>query len=116
MSATPDHRIKLRLIALSVAALLCAASAARAGEADLALPDLHQGRFFTTPGDPNSGITAWNILFWGAWVIVGTLSISLYLRVQIRRLPAHRSMLAVAEIIYQTCKTYLIQQGKFLLM
>src|SRR5207249_3151297 len=35
---------------------------------------------------------------------------------QIHRLPAHRSMLDVAETIFQTCKTYLIQQGKFLLM
>src|SRR5262249_49793386 len=30
--------------------------------------------------------------------------------------PAHKSMLNVAEVIFQTCKTYLIQQGKFLLM
>ena len=35
---------------------------------------------------------------------------------QIQQLPAHKSMLDVAEIIFQTCKTYLIQQGKFLLM
>src|SRR5262249_30019677 len=56
------------------------------------------------------------ILFWGAMVICGTLGISLYLRTQIHRLPAHKSMLDVAEIIFQTCKTYLIQQGKFLLM
>src|SRR5262249_25774274 len=32
------------------------------------------------------------------------------------QLPAHKSMLDIAEIIFQTCKTYLIQQGKFLLM
>ena len=49
-------------------------------------------------------------------VICGTLGISLYLRAQIHKLPAHKSMLEVAEIIFQTCKTYLIQQGKFLLM
>src|SRR5262249_12896680 len=35
---------------------------------------------------------------------------------QIWRLPAHKSMLNVSETIFQTCKTYLIQQGKFLLM
>ena len=56
------------------------------------------------------------LLFYGALVITGTLGISLYLRHQIHKLPAHKSMLDVAEIIFQTCKTYLIQQGKFLLM
>src|SRR5262249_19253974 len=49
-------------------------------------------------------------------VIAGTLSISLYLRRQIHKLPSHRSMLNVADTIYTTCKTYLLQQGKFLLM
>jgi len=92
--------------------LLLTATSASASDADLAIPDLHQGHFTILGGQ----ISAWNLLFWGAWVIVGTLSISLYLRAQIHRLPAHKSMLNVAEIIYQTCKTYLIQQGKFLLM
>jgi K(+)-stimulated pyrophosphate-energized sodium pump len=82
-----------------------------ASEADLAIPDLHQGTFETL-----GGITAWNLLAWGALVICGTLGISLYLRSQIRRLPAHDSMLKVADVIYRTCKTYLVQQGKFLLM
>src|SRR4029079_223465 len=61
-------------------------------------------------------ISAGNLLFYGCFVIAGTLGISLYLRAQIKALPAHKSMLDVAEIIFQTCKTYLIQQGKFLLM
>src|SRR5689334_9643902 len=47
---------------------------------------------------------------------MGTLGISLFLRHQIKNLPAHQSMLNISEIIFQTCKTYLIQQGKFLLM
>jgi K(+)-stimulated pyrophosphate-energized sodium pump len=88
------------------------ASPVHAGEADLAIPDLHQGTFVIF----GRAISAWNLLFYGAVVIAGTLGISLYLRTQIKRLPAHRSMLDVAEIIYQTCKTYLVQQGKFLLM
>jgi K(+)-stimulated pyrophosphate-energized sodium pump len=81
-----------------------------AGEADLAIPDLHVNVFF------NNTVSAWNLLAGGALVIVGTLGISLYLRTQIAALPAHKSQLDVAEVIYQTCKTYLIQQGKFLLM
>src|SRR4029079_1347794 len=61
-------------------------------------------------------VTAWNLLAGGALVICGTLGISLYQFYQIKKQPAHESMLNVAEIIFQTCKTYLIQQGKFLLM
>src|SRR6187399_2175149 len=79
----------------SLAILLLSATTAWASEADLAIPDLNEH---------------------GSFVILGTLGISLYLRAQIKALPAHKSMLAVAEIIFQTCKTYLIQQGKFLAM
>jgi len=87
------------------------ATAVQASEADLAIPNLRAGTF-----DSLGGISAWNLLLYGAFVICGTLGINLYLRGQIRKLPAHSSMLNVAEIIFQTCKTYLIQQGKFLLM
>src|SRR5262249_18794450 len=61
-------------------------------------------------------ISAGNLLFYGSFVILGTLGISLYQLYQIHRQPAHKSMLDVAYTIFQTCKTYLIQQGKFLLM
>ncbi|HMP01085.1 MAG TPA: sodium-translocating pyrophosphatase, partial [Gemmatales bacterium] len=87
-------------------------SPALASEADLAIPDLHAGKFNIFGME----ISAWNLLFYGALVICGTLGISLYLRSQIQALPAHSSMLNVAEVIYQTCRTYLIQQGKFLLL
>src|SRR5438105_12665264 len=96
----------------SVVVLLLAGATAHAGDADLAIPDLTKGKFHILGYE----ITAWNLLFGGACVIAGTLGISLYLRTQIHKLPAHRSMLNVAEVIFQTCKTYLIQQGKFLLM
>ena len=49
-------------------------------------------------------------------IIVGTLFFSLFLFYQIKKLPAHESMLKVASTIYTTCKTYLLQQGKFLIM
>ncbi len=99
-----------RPIFWSLAALLLTAATARASEADLAIPDLHEGHFF------NGAVSAWNLLFWGACVIAGTLGISLYQLVQIHKQPAHKSMLNVANTIFQTCKTYLIQQGKFLVM
>ncbi len=96
----------------ALVALLSTGTPVMASEQDLAIPDLHAGKFTLFGTD----ISAWNLLLYGALVICGTLFISLYLRTQIHRLPAHRSMLNVAEVIFQTCKTYLIQQGKFLLM
>jgi K(+)-stimulated pyrophosphate-energized sodium pump len=95
----------------SVVLLLLLGPVAHASETSLAIPDLRVGTF-----ESLGGVSAWNVLFWGAVVIAGTLGFSLYLRHQIKLLPAHRSMLNVSETIYQTCKTYLIQQGKFLLM
>ncbi len=102
----------LRNFLLSLVLVALAGSIASAGEADLAIPDLHEGKF-TILGQQ---ISAWNLLFGGAVVITGTLGISLLLRSRVASLPAHKSMLDIAEIIFQTCKTYLIQQGKFLLM
>lgn len=93
-----------------LAALMLPTGTAYGSEADLAIPDLHVNVFF------GNTVSAWWLLFCGAMVITGTLGISLYLRGQIHKLPAHKSMLDVSEIIFQTCKTYLLQQGKFLLM
>jgi len=106
------NRQRLAFLLLFFVALFASASQLSASEADLTIPDLHQGKFniFGTT------ISAWNLLAGGALVICGTLGISLYQFYQIKRQPAHQSMLDIAEIIFQTCKTYLIQQGKFLLM
>lgn len=99
-------------LALALGLMVVATGSLLASEADLAIPNLEQGTFHLF----GTTITAWRLLFIGAVVITGTLGISLYLFMQIRKLPAHKSMLDVAEVIYQTCQTYLIQQGKFLLM
>jgi K(+)-stimulated pyrophosphate-energized sodium pump len=98
---------------LGAVTLLATASVARASDADIPIPDLNKHGSFKIFGNE---ISAGKLLFYGSFVIAGTLGISLYLLSQIRKLPAHKSMLDVAEIIFQTCKTYLIQQGKFLLM
>jgi K(+)-stimulated pyrophosphate-energized sodium pump len=97
-----------------LAMLLLAAASAAASEADLAIPDLwHESAYFIIFGQKiNAGL----LLLVGSFVICGTLGISLYQFYQIKKQPAHQSMLDIAEIIFQTCKTYLIQQGKFLLM
>jgi len=88
---------------------LIASGKAFASEANLKIPDLHDATF------PHfGGMDGWHLLLFGAFVIVGTLSISLYLFKQVKSLPAHQSMLDVASTIYKTCRTYLLQQGKFL--
>jgi K(+)-stimulated pyrophosphate-energized sodium pump len=104
------NRRSAHIVLASLALWLLAASPLFASEADLAIPDLHVNVFF------GNTVSAWWLLFCGAMVITGTLGISLYLRTEIHKLPAHKTMLDVSEIIYQTCKTYLLQQGKFLLM
>ena len=101
----------LKQFAWALPILLIAATAAIASEADLKIPDLTKGKF-----DRLGGMSAFDLLFYGALVIAGTLGISLYQLYQIHKQPAHKSMLDISEIIFQTCKTYLIQQGKFLLM
>ena len=82
-----------------------------ASEADLAIPDLHQGYF------ENFGLDAWHLLLYGSIVIVFTLSVSLTLFRSVKKLTCPSNLcLSVAATIYETCKTYLIQQGKFLLI
>ncbi|MHB9055379.1 MAG: sodium-translocating pyrophosphatase [Paludibacteraceae bacterium] len=83
-----------------------------ASEADIAIPDLHEGTFHLF----GNVVTSWDFLFYGALVICFTLGISLFFFFQIKKQRAHNSMLRVSETIYQTCRTYLLQQGKFLLM
>ena len=88
--------------------MLLPAPAARGSEADLAIPDLKTATFF------DGAISGHDLLLYGSFVIAGTLGISLFLRRQIRALPAHESMLKVAEVIFETCKTYLLKQAQFL--
>ena len=100
-----------RTVMLVIGALLTSANLF-ASEADIAIPDLHAGEFHIF----GQAISSWDFLFYGALVICVTLSISLWLFSQVKKLRAHDSMLKVSEIIFQTCRTYLLQQGKFLLM
>ncbi|MBN2400848.1 MAG: sodium/proton-translocating pyrophosphatase [Spirochaetes bacterium] len=102
----------LKRTSLLLGFFLLTAVSAYASEADLAIPDLHAGSYNLFGGT----ITAWQLLFYGALVIVGTLGISLYQFFKVKKMKAHESMLRVAQIIWKTCSTYLIQQGKFLLM
>ena len=96
---------------LLIASLFAVQGIGWASEADLKIPDLHEGHFSRF-----GGFSGFQILFYGAIVIVGTVGLSLYQFFAIKALPAHRSMLEIAETIFQTCTTYLKQQAKFLAM
>lgn len=70
-----------------------------ASEADLVIPD---------------GMKDQTILYWGFLITIAGFMFGLYQFVKVKKIKAHQSMLDVADVIYETGKTYLIQQGKFL--
>jgi K(+)-stimulated pyrophosphate-energized sodium pump len=78
------------------------------GEANLILPDLGQVEFH--------GINGRTLLMSGLLVCVLGLTFGMVIFRQLRNLPVHRSMHEISELIYETCKTYLITQGKFILL
>ena len=78
------------------------------GEANLKIPDLAQVSF--------GGMTGRSLLQWGLLVCLLGLGFGMMIFKQLKVLPVHQSMLEISELIYETCKTYLIQQGKFLLI
>ena len=99
------------LAASSAAWLLVGAPAlVEAGESDLVLPDLSKARFL---GGLVDGAT---LLTVGLLICAAGLAFGLVFYRQLKALPVHRSMLEVSELIYATCKTYLFNQGKFILV
>ncbi len=94
------------ILTAGAAAALAAPPPALAGEASLVLPDLRSVRFL--------GASGWSLLLVGIVVAVAGLAFGLAVSSRLRRLPVHRSMLEISELIYETCKTYLVTQGKFI--
>src|SRR5690242_2386418 len=80
------------------------------GEANLTLPDLSSVSFLSNAIDGHKLLLI-GILFCVAGLVFG---MAIYMR--LKNLPVHRAMLEISELIYETCKTYLITQGKFLLL
>ena len=78
------------------------------GEANLKLPDLSQVSFL--------GIDGHKILLFGLIFCVFGLIFGLMIYSRLKNLPVHQSMREISELIYETCKTYLITQGKFILL
>jgi len=79
-----------------------------AGEANLRLPDLRSVNFL--------GLNGHNLLAIGLIFCAFGLLFGLAISLQLKNLPVHRSMREISDIIYETCKTYLITQGKFLML
>src|SRR5256885_1362051 len=85
-----------------------ASTRARGGEMDLKLPDLGSVEF--------RGVNGRTLLMSGLVVAALGLVFGLVVVTQLKNLPVHPSMREVSELIYETCKTYLITQGKFILI
>ncbi len=97
---------------LLLAALALGASSVFAGEADIKLPDLNQVQF-SILGAKVSGVL---LMYLGLVVCALGAGFGLLQYKQTKALQVHQSMGAVSNIIWETCKTYLWQQGKFLVM
>jgi K(+)-stimulated pyrophosphate-energized sodium pump len=106
----------LAMLSLGVAGVLLSPADAVAaepvrqggGEASLVVPDLGQATFV--------GVNGRTLLMGGLGVCILGLVFGLVIFSQLRDLPVHESMREISELIYETCKTYLITQGKFLLI
>jgi K(+)-stimulated pyrophosphate-energized sodium pump len=91
-------------------ALAQPAGEAGGGEASLKLPDLSQVSFF------NGGIDGHKLLLIGILFCLFGLGFGMAIFMRLKNLPVHRSMREISELIYETCKTYLVTQGKFILL
>ena len=79
-----------------------------AGEANLRLPDLSQVQFL--------GVDGHKLLLIGILFCIFGLLFGLVIYNRLKSLPVHRAMAEVSQLIWETCKTYLVTQGKFLLL
>src|SRR5688572_12701008 len=78
------------------------------GEANLVIPDLNSVQFL--------GMGGKSLLTYGLIVCVAGLLFALMIYSRLKRMPVHSSMREISELIYETCKTYLQTQGKFILL
>jgi K(+)-stimulated pyrophosphate-energized sodium pump len=100
--------LAILLFLTAATALAQPAGEAGGGEAALQLPDLSTVSFL--------GMDGHRILTIGLLFCVFGLGFGLAIYMRLKNLPVHKSMLEVSELIYETCKTYLLTQGKFLML
>jgi len=111
--ACTSRAARLALLALIALTLLVAATpmvaqAAAGGEVNLHIPPLDSVQV--------AGMNGRVLLMFGLGVCVLGLVFGLVIYSQLKNLPVHESMREISELIYETCKTYLITQGKFILL
>jgi K(+)-stimulated pyrophosphate-energized sodium pump len=80
------------------------------GEASLKLPDLSTVKFL------NNSVAGDKLLLVGILVSILGLAFGLLIFLNLKKLPVHKAMQEISELIYETCKTYLVTQGKFILI
>jgi K(+)-stimulated pyrophosphate-energized sodium pump len=97
------------LILVSACAAFAQPAETASGEASLKLPDLSQVTFL-------GGIDGHKLLLIGILFCIFGLLFGLVIFTKLKNLPVHRAMLDISELIYETCKTYLVTQGKFILV
>jgi len=103
------HRSKIVAAVLGLLLPACAGAQEHGGgEANLTLPDLTTVNFF--------GMNGHSLLMIGLLFCAGGLLFGLAIYVQLKNLPVHRTMLEISDLIYETCKTYLVTQGKFIVL
>jgi K(+)-stimulated pyrophosphate-energized sodium pump len=98
----------LAVVILGASAGLAQPAPEASGEAGLKLPDLSSVSFL--------GIDGHKLLMIGILFCIAGLGFGLAIYMRLKNLPVHRAMLEISELIYETCKTYLVTQGKFLLL
>ncbi len=118
-SGLAPSRPRLFKVAMALAAALVAASwgargafaqapAEASGEANLRLPDFTKVQFL--------GVDGHRLLLFGILFCIFGLIFGLVIYSRLRNLPAHQSMKEMSQLIWETCKTYLVAQGKFLFL
>ncbi len=80
------------------------------GEVNLVLPDVGTVKFF------NDSIDGHTLLLIGIGISALGMIFGLIIYAQLKNMAVHKSMLDISELIYETCKAYMIQQGKFLML
>jgi K(+)-stimulated pyrophosphate-energized sodium pump len=98
------------LLTLSAAAAFAQPAGEAGGEAALKLPKLDLVSFF------NGAIDGHKLLLIGILFCLFGLGFGMAIFMRLKNLPVHRAMREISELIYETCKTYLITQGKFILL
>src|ERR1700685_2711737 len=98
----------LALVTLGASAALAQPAPDTGGEASLKLPDLSSVSFL--------GIDGHKLLLFGILFCIFGLAFGLIIYSRLKNLPVHRSMRDISELIYETSKTYLFTQGKFLML